>query len=73
MQLSVVIPCKNEVTTIEEVLRDLADQSLAEPFEVVVADGFSDDGTREVLARLSNVDLSYRLRMVDNASGLSVA
>lgn len=78
MRLSVVIPCKNEVATIEQVLRDLAEQTLDEAFEVVVADGFSDDGTRELLARLSSGDLPYRLRVVDNPSvtipsGLNVA
>jgi succinoglycan biosynthesis protein ExoA len=78
MRLSVVIPCKNEVATIEQVLRDLANQSLTEVFEVVVADGLSDDGTREVLAKFSTVSLPYHLHVVDNtlgsiSSGLNLA
>ncbi len=69
MELSVVVASKNEVATIGELLRDLADQSFCETFEVVVADGLSDDGTREVLAKFQTLDLPYRLRMVDNPSG----
>jgi succinoglycan biosynthesis protein ExoA len=69
MQLSVVIPCKNAVATIEQVLCDLAEQSLSEVFEVIVADGLSTDGTRELLARFSTANLPYNLRMVDNTVG----
>ncbi len=69
MELSVVIACKNEVATIGELLRDLADQSFPKPFEVMIADGLSDDGTREVLARFQALDMPYDLRVVDNPSG----
>jgi len=69
VRLSVVIPCKNEAGTIGRVLRDLAIQSLSETFEVVVADGLSDDGTREVLAKFSTLDLPYYFHVVDNVSG----
>ena len=65
IRLSVVIPCKNEVATIGQVLRDLADQSLQETFEVIVADGLSNDDTRNVLTRFSTLDLPYHLRVVD--------
>lgn len=69
MQLSVIIPCKNEAATIGQVLRDLANQSFPEAFEVIVADGLSNDGTQEVLAQFSNVDLPYHLRVIDNTAG----
>lgn len=69
MRLSVVIPCKNEVATIGQVLRDLADQSLPEAFEVIVADSLSSDGSRDVLAQFSTVELPYHLRVVDNPVG----
>lgn len=66
MRLSVVIPCRNEVATIGAVLGDLARQTLDEPFEVVVADGRSEDGTVELLHRFPAGALPYRLRVVDN-------
>jgi len=48
MKLSVIIPCYNEVTTIERIL----DAVRASPYpdkEIVVVDDFSTDGTRERL------------------------
>jgi glycosyltransferase involved in cell wall biosynthesis len=35
----------------------------------MIADGLSDDGTREVLARFQALDMPYDLRVVDNPSG----
>jgi O-antigen/teichoic acid export membrane protein/glycosyltransferase involved in cell wall biosynthesis len=63
--ISVVIPCRNERRHIEACLISLLGQeSPPDGFEVIVADGMSDDGTREVLERLSTAD--PRLRVVDN-------
>lgn len=64
---SVIIPCRNEGQRILAVLDDLQAQDLAEPGEIVVADGQSDDGTRELLtAYAARVDLRLPLRVVDN-------
>ncbi len=48
MKLSVVIPCYNELNTIEEII----DAVLASPYEdkeIIVVDDYSSDGTRDVL------------------------
>ena len=52
MKVSVVIPCRNERRHICEFLDSLMNQSLDRNWEVeiLVADGMSDDGTREALA-----------------------
>jgi len=64
--VSIVIPCRNERNHIESCIRSiLAQQPPPGGFEVIVADGMSDDGTRDVLVRLSKED--SRLRIVDNA------
>jgi len=42
----------------------LAQETCSGGFEVIVADGMSDDGTRDILERISRED--SRLRMVDN-------
>ncbi|MDP2959263.1 MAG: glycosyltransferase, partial [Longimicrobiales bacterium] len=48
--LSVVIPCYNEVDTVENLLRKVREVRLK--MEVIVVDDGSTDGTRDVLPRL---------------------
>jgi glycosyltransferase involved in cell wall biosynthesis len=63
--VSVVIPCRNELGYIESCVRSiLAQNAPGVNFEVLVVDGRSDDGTREILDRLADTD--PRLRIVDN-------
>jgi len=48
--LSVIVPCRNERVAVEGTLRSILAQSLAaDQFEVIVVDGQSDDGTRDIL------------------------
>lgn len=78
MKLSVVIPCRNEKSHIREFLDSLLAQQLDPDWEleVLVADGMSEDGTREVLR-----DYAARapyLRIIDNpgkivSTGLNAA
>lgn len=64
---SVIIPCRNEAATIGAVLHDLDAQTFQEPFEVIVADGMSTDGTRDVLhAAMEGGGHRFALRVVDN-------
>ena len=66
-QVSVVIPCRNEVGTIRQVLNDLEAQTWQGSCEVVIADGMSDDGTRELLQPLvASQPFRFRLVLVDN-------
>ncbi len=60
--LSVVVPCFNERTTVEEVV----DRVLASPWvaEVVIVDDGSTDGTGEVLAKLLGALDDPRLRVL---------
>jgi succinoglycan biosynthesis protein ExoA len=63
--VSVVVPCRNEAATIEPCLRSLlAQRRPAGGFEIIVADGMSDDGTRELLERLAREH--RELRVIDN-------
>jgi glycosyltransferase involved in cell wall biosynthesis len=65
--VSIVVPCRNERDHIETALKSiLAQERSAGNFEVVVADGMSDDGTREILLRLALAD--SRIRIIDNQS-----
>jgi succinoglycan biosynthesis protein ExoA len=63
--VSIVVPCRNERDQIETAIRSiLAQEPPSGGFEVIVADGMSDDGTREILQQLADEDL--RLRFIDN-------
>ncbi len=65
LSISAVIPCRNERASIESCLRSLlAQEPVPGGFEIIVADGRSDDGTRNVLKRLAGDDA--RVRVVDN-------
>jgi succinoglycan biosynthesis protein ExoA len=63
--VSVIVPVRNEAGPIAAVLRSILSQEAPEGgFEVIVADGLSDDGTREILRKIA--DETPLLRLVDN-------
>ena len=63
--ISVVVPCRNERAYIASCVRSILQQeNVAGGFEVVIADGMSDDGTREILSELAATD--PRVRIIDN-------
>ena len=64
--VSVVIPCLNEERFIGKALGNLANQYDPDRYEIIVVDGMSQDGTREVIAefRLNRPDVSVTL--IDN-------
>jgi succinoglycan biosynthesis protein ExoA len=65
MKVSVIVPCRNERDYIEEFIAGvLGQRDLEEDLEVLIADGCSDDGTRELVAAWSQRD--SRVIMVDN-------
>ncbi len=49
-KLSIVIPAKNEERYLPNLLQEIAEQTF-QPFEVIVADAHSTDGTRDVAQR----------------------
>jgi len=75
--VSIVMPCFNERDHIEACVRSiLAQEPPTGGLEVIVADGMSDDGTRDILIRLAGGD--PRLRVIDNpgrivSTGLNAA
>src|SRR5579862_9556598 len=68
MKISVMIPCRNEKRHIGEFLDSLLDQDLDPGWdlEILVADGMSDDGTREALRQYA--ERAPSVRMIDNPS-----
>ncbi len=63
--VSTIMPIRNEADFIERALRSILNNNYpAEKMEVLVVDGMSSDGTREIVHRLSEDD--SRVRMLDN-------
>lgn len=62
--MSVVLPVHNGARTIGAALRSILDQRYPGTLEVVVADGMSTDGTREIVQAVAAADT--RVRLVDN-------
>jgi succinoglycan biosynthesis protein ExoA len=78
MKISVIVPCRNEQRHIREFLDSLLAQDLEAGWEleVLVADGMSDDGTRELLRQYGAQ--TPHVRMIDNpgrivSTGLNAA
>jgi succinoglycan biosynthesis protein ExoA len=63
--VTVILPVRNEADFIERCLRSICDQDYpADRMELLVMDGMSTDGTREIVSRMASVD--SRIRLLDN-------
>ncbi len=71
LNISVVIPCRNEVNYIEECIRAIYNSDIDENIvlNVFVVDGMSDDGTRDVVQRMKKEFQS--LQLIDNEKQLT--
>ena len=71
MKISVVIPCRNEAPFIEECLHAIYSSNLPEntQISVFVVDGISDDGTRDIIFKLTKIYDS--LKIIDNTKQLT--
>jgi succinoglycan biosynthesis protein ExoA len=65
--VTVIMPVRNEAVNIRQTLSAVLNQTCSAAIEVVVADGMSTDGTRDILASVARSD--PRVRWVDNPSG----
>ena len=66
-KVSVVIPCYNEEKTIGLLLKSLNGQTFPlDQMEVVIAEGISEDNTREEISRFSQGNNTLKVRVVDN-------
>ncbi|HZQ57305.1 MAG TPA: glycosyltransferase family 2 protein [Acidimicrobiales bacterium] len=63
-EVTIVMPVRNEASTIAIALASALLQQTTFPFEVVIADGVSDDGTRAIIDEVAEGD--PRVRVVDN-------
>lgn len=70
--VTIIMPIRNEADFIERVVRNVLDNDYpAEKMEILVVDGMSDDGTREIVANLAKQE--RRIRMLDNPKRITPA
>jgi glycosyltransferase involved in cell wall biosynthesis len=63
--VSIIMPIRNEADFIERAITSISENDYpAEKMEILVVDGISNDGTREIVRKLSQAD--NRIRMLDN-------
>ena len=55
-KLSIVIPVYNEISTIQEILRQVSDVEISLEKEIILVDDCSTDGTREILEKIRDGD-----------------
>lgn len=67
----IVIPCLNESQHIGRLLQDLTAELDEPDWRIVVADGGSSDGTRDIVAKASQAD--PRITLIDNPRRLQAA
>ena len=68
-KVSVIVPCYNEQSTIRLLLEALREQTYPRGgMEVVISDGQSTDGTRDVIAAFQQDFPDLSIRVVDNAN-----
>jgi len=56
MKISIVMPCYNEIRTIEAIIKKIQAVIFEHGKELIIVDDFSTDGTREYLRSLNNSD-----------------
>lgn len=69
-RVSIIVPCYNEQATIRQLLEAIYHQTYPRAdMEVVVADGFSTDATRDEIAKFRSEHPDLTLHIVDNTAG----
>ena len=66
--LSVIIPCYNEINTIEEVINKVKNTSIKSK-QIIIIDDFSTDGTREFLNSLKDQSIKVVLQNRNQGKG----
>jgi glycosyltransferase involved in cell wall biosynthesis len=72
--LSVIVPCYNEINTIQKILEEIHSSPINLKKQVIVVDDFSTDGTREALLKISkSTELISNLLLHDKNLGKGAA
>jgi glycosyltransferase involved in cell wall biosynthesis len=70
--LSIIVPAYNEAPTIDQVLRRVAEQDLGGPYEVIVVDDGSTDGTAELAEGVGLAEVRVVRQPANRGKGAAV-
>tara|TARA_B100000963_G_scaffold312189_1_gene289492 strand:+ start:962 stop:1675 length:714 start_codon:yes stop_codon:yes gene_type:complete len=70
--LSIIIPCYNEINTIEEVINQVKNTSIKSK-QIIIIDDFSTDGTREYLNSIEDKSIKVILQNKNQGKGAAIA
>ena len=70
--LSVIVPCFNEISTIEEVIENIL-KSPVNPKEIIIVDDLSTDGSREYLKMIKNNKIKTIFHQKNLGKGAALA
>jgi glycosyltransferase involved in cell wall biosynthesis len=73
MKISIVIPCFNEINTIEAILNKILELPMEHDKEIITVDDYSTDGTREYLKSFTEKNQSVKLVCHDRNCGKGAA
>jgi glycosyltransferase involved in cell wall biosynthesis len=73
-KLSIIIPCYNEKSTIQQILDEIRSVNLGTTKkEIIIVDDYSKDGTRDILKKLSSKEKSIKLILQSHNQGKGAA
>lgn len=62
--ISIILPIRSEVQGIEKTIQSIISQTLDKDYEIIITDGMSTDGTREIIKEL--VRENPKIHLIDN-------
>jgi len=63
--ISIILPIRNEASSIERTISSILNQNnINQGFEILIADGMSNDGTRKIIQSFS--EKNYSINLIDN-------
>ena len=70
--LSIIIPCYNEINTINEVIKRVKSSKIKSK-QIIIVDDFSTDGTREFLSNLADESIQVILKSKNQGKGAAIS
>ena len=70
--LSIIIPCYNEINTINEVIKRVKSSKIKSK-QIIIVDDFSTDGTREFLSNFADESIQVIFKNKNQGKGAAIS